>query len=206
MIECQLKPSGVISPHVSAAFFTVARERFIAPDRRGLAYIDAAHPLAAGRELMQPLSLGLLIEAARIAADDHVLIVGAGSGYSAAVIAPLAATVVALESDADLAAQAEDNLSSADNVRVVQGSLTEGWAESAPYDLVLIDGAIEFLPPALGEQLKDGGRLLCVLRGADGVSRAARGIRHGGQLSLESFTESHAALLPGFDKPKGFRF
>lgn len=206
MIDSQLKPSGVVTPRVSAAFFSVAREAFVAPGRRGLAYVDAAQPLKPGRELLSPLSLGLLVEHAAVEASDKALVVGAGTGYSAAILSPLAASVVALESDAELANTARVLLQGAGNVSVVEGPLHLGVAAGAPYTLVLIDGALELLPPELISQLAEGGRLMAIVIGSDGVSRAAKGVKRAGQLQLEPFAEAPGALLPSFAKAPAFQF
>lgn len=206
MIESQLKPCGISSPRVATAFYGVARELFVTPDRRRLAYVDAPQPLTRARELMAPLSLAYLLQAADIAEHEHVLVVGAATGYATAVIACLAARVTALESDSTLAASARTNLQNLANVAVVEGPLDGGWAEAAPYDAIVMNGAIETLPDAFDAQLRPGGRLLAVWVGDDGIGRPARGIKHGGLLTLEPFAESPARVLPGFAKPRGFQF
>lgn len=206
MIECQLKPCGVISPRVAAAFLAVPREQYVAPDRRGLAYIDAAQPIGEGRALLAPLSLGLLIEDAAVQANEHVLVVGAGSGYSTAVLAHLASSVVALESDPALAALARSNLRDFNNVSVVEGPLDKGWADGAPYNVMLIDGAVERQPENLTAQLAEGGRMVSILIGADKVGRAARGVRRSGLVAMEPFAEAAGPLLPSFGTVPQFRF
>lgn len=206
MIDSQLKPSGVISPRVSAAFHAVPREAFVAAGRRGLAYVDAPQPLGNGRELLTPLSLGLLLQHADAEPADKALVVGSGTGYSAAVLARLAGSVVALEADAGLAETARTALAASPNVSVVEGALEKGWAQGAPYSLILIDGAVEQLPPELIAQLAEGGRLLAIVIGSDGVSRAARGVSHAGHLQLEPFAEAPGALLPSFGKAPAFQF
>ncbi len=206
MIESQLKPCGVVSPRISAAFLQVAREQYVAAGRRGLAYVDAAQPLGNGRALLAPLSLGLLLEEAAAQPHEHVLVVGAATGYSAALLASLASSVVALECDPALAETARANLRDSTNVSVVEGPLDRGWADGAPYDVMLIDGAVEQQPAELASQLAEGGRMLAILIGADGVSRAARGIRRGASLSLEPFAEAPGQLLPSFGKARQFRF
>lgn len=206
MIDSQLKPCGVISPRVSAAFFSVARESYVAPGRRGLAYVDAAQPLGGGRELLAPLSLGRLVEAADAQPTDRVLAIGAATGYSAAILAQLSGTVIALESDAGLAATARTNLASYENVRVVEGPLEAGAEDFGRYTLILIDGAVETLPSDLIAQLAEGGRLLAIVVGSDGVSRAAKGTRQAGILRMEPFAEAAGSLLPPFGKAPAFRF
>jgi protein-L-isoaspartate(D-aspartate) O-methyltransferase len=206
MIDSQLKPCGVVSPRTVAAFYQVAREDFVPPARRGLAYVDAAQPLGGGRELIAPLSLGLLVENAEVQPGERVLVVGAGTGYSAAILAAMGARVTALESDAGLAAAARTALAGATNIEVVEGPLEAGVPGGAPYDLILIDGAVELLPPDLIAQLAEGGRLVAILVGSDGVSRAARGLKRAGIVPLEPFGEAAAAILPPFRKAPAFRF
>jgi protein-L-isoaspartate(D-aspartate) O-methyltransferase len=206
MIDSQLKPSGIVTPRVVGAFYAVAREDFVAPARRALAYVDAGQPLGSGRDLLTPLSLGTLIEEAGVMPDDKVLIIGAATGYSAAVMARLAGQVVALESDAGLVLRAREALAGLANVAVVEGPLEAGWADGAPYTLILIDGAVETLPAELIAQLAEGGRLLTILSGTDRVSRAAKGRKQAGILHLEPFAEAAGPVLPPFRKAKAFHF
>ncbi len=206
MIDSQLKPCGVVSTPTISAFFAVPREDFVPAGRRGLAYVDAAQPLGNGRELMAPLSLGLLIENAGVKRGEHVLVVGAGTGYSAAILAAMGARVTALESDPALAAAARAALGGTADVTVVEGPLEGGAPGQAPFDLILIDGAVELLPPELIAQLAEGGRLVAILHGSDGVSRAAKGLKRAEIAPLEPFGEAAAALLPPFRRPAAFRF
>ena len=206
MILSQLKPCGVVTPRVVSAFFAVPREAFVMPERAGLAYVDAAQPLPNRRELMPALSLGRMVEEARIEPQESVLVVGAATGYAAAIVAELAGRVIALESDPTLAATARIQLSGRANVAVVEGALDAGHAEGAPYDLILIDGAVEDLPQPLVAQLAEGGRLLAILVGSDGVSRAAMARNRKGHVLLEPFAEASAAILPPFRKPHTFQF
>jgi protein-L-isoaspartate(D-aspartate) O-methyltransferase len=206
MIDSQLKPCGIVSRRVVAAFYTVAREDFLPVERQPLAYVDAAQPLGRGRELLAPLSLGTLIEDAQPQPADRVLVVGAGAGYSAAILAELAGDITALESDSELAASARLALANRSNVRVVEGPLEAGAPGHPPYSLILIDGGVETLPAELVAQLAEGGRLVAILHGTDGVSRAARGRKQAGTLSLEPFAEAAGAVLPPFRRPPAFRF
>lgn len=206
MIDSQLKPCGVVNPRTSAAFFNVAREDFVTEGRRGLAYVDAPQPLGNGRELLAPLSLGLLVEEAHVKVGDKALVVAAGTGYSAAILAQLGAQVTALESDTALAARAKGLLSGYASARVVEGALDAGAADGVPYDLILIDGGIEILPDALIAQLAEGGRVVAIVHGSDGVGRAAKGVKRAGLVRLEPFAEAIGALLPPFRKAIGFRF
>lgn len=201
MVDSQLRTTGVNDAAVLAAFRGVARERFVPVSRVALAYADAPVELAPGRFLIEPMVLGLLLTHARIEPADRVLVVGAGTGYAAAVIARLSRHVTAVEEDDGLAAAAEAN-----GVAVRRGSLTGGWPEGAPYDVVFIDGAVAELPPPLLAQVADLGRIAAVIVGADGVGRATVGRVAGGHFAGTGFVETGAAVLPGFARAPGFVF
>lgn len=207
MIDSQLKPCGVTTPRLNAAFHAVAREDFVPENRRSLAYVDTAHPLGNGRELMPPLSLGYLLEHAGLTPQDKVLIVGANTGYSAAVVARIAAHVTALESEAGLAAHARALLAGSPHVEVVEGPLDAGWPQGAPYSFILIDGAMEVeLPDALIAQLGEFGRVAAIVFGEDGIPRASIGRASSGILRFDPFADASAAVLPPFRKTSTFRF
>lgn len=207
MIESQLQPCGVVAHALVAAFHAVAREDFVDPARRAMAYVDAAQPLGAGRTMMPPLSLGRLLQEGAPRPADHALVVGAGTGYAAAILARLVGSVVALESDPALAARARAQLGGTPNVTVAEGALDAGWPAAAPYSFLLVDGAIEGdLPDALVAQLADGARAAAIVIGADGVARAAHGRKSAGLLRLEPFAEAPADVLPPFRQPPRFRF
>ncbi len=201
MIDSQLRPTGVNDAAVLAAFRAVDRARFVPPAAAALAYADAAIHLAPGRTMLEPMVLGLLLTHARVTAANRVLVVGAGTGYSAALLAALGANVTAIESDAGLAATARAN-----GIETVVGPLDAGWAPNAPYDLVLLDGAAACLPPALLAQVADGGRLAGVIVGDDGVGRATVGRVVAGHFAGTAFAETGASVLPGFARAPAFVF
>lgn len=205
MVDSQLRTNAVNDPRVTAAIETVAREDFVPADRRAVAYVDRAVPLSDQRAMNPALITARLIVEAGIAATDSVLIVGAASGYAAAVVAGLATSVVALESDAQLVAAAKQHLKGLANVTVVSGDLAKGHAKAAPYDVILIDGAVEQVPEALIRQLVDGGRLAAAVV-TDGVSRLCIGYKAGQGFGLNPVMDADAVALPGFAKPKGFTF
>ena len=205
MIESQLKPCGVVSTRLVAALYAVPREDFVAPARRALAYSDSAQAVGEARELMPPLSLGHLLQAAAARPEDIVLVVGAATGYSTAILSHLSRSVTALESDATLANAARMSLEGR-SVTVVEGPLEAGWPAAGPYTLMLIDGAIELLPPSLIAQLAEGGRVAAIVVGSDGVSRAALGSKRGDTVRFEPIAAAGAALLSPFRKPPVFRF
>jgi protein-L-isoaspartate(D-aspartate) O-methyltransferase len=203
MVASQLRTSGVDDARVVAAMAQVARERFLPESQRALAYRDRSLPLGGGRVQNPPLATGLLLTEARIGAEDTVLIVGAAGGYTAAVAARLAAKVVAVEADPTLAAAARDALAGA--AELIEGPLAAGHAAGVPYDVLVIDGAVEEVPATLAEQVKPGGRIVTGLVDR-GVTRLAAGVRSEGGFGLNAFADVECAILPGFEKPRGFKF
>lgn len=208
MIESQLMPCGVVTPAVVGAFHTVKRQDFVPAERRNVAYVDGPHPLAPGRALMAPLSLGRMVEAAAPQPGERALVVAAGTGYAAAILAAMGLAVIAVEDDPALAAQARDGLAKAAlaDVMVVEGSAREGHAAGAPYDLILVDGAVDDLPQSLVAQLAEGGRVVAIVRGRDGVMRASIGRKAGEILRFDMIAEAGAPMLPQFQKRESFRF
>jgi protein-L-isoaspartate(D-aspartate) O-methyltransferase len=205
MVASQLRTSAVNDPRVVAAMAEVPRERFVGTADPAIAYSDRPLPLVRGREQNAPLATGRLLTAAGIEPGDTVLLVGAAGGYTAAVLARLAKSVVAVESDAALAASAKANLDGIGNVTVVEGDLATGAADHAPYDVLVVDGAVEHLPDALVAQVRVGGRVAAGVI-ENGVSRLATGVRTTGGFALEAFADIDGVALPGFTRPRGFRF
>src|SRR4029077_8923149 len=164
MVDGQIRTADVTNPNLIAAMQAVPRELFAPPALATQAYSDGDLSLGQGRALLRPIVLGKLIQGADVRPGDRVLDVGCCTGYSAAVLTHMGAAVVALEEDADLAQRAEAALggAGAGQVAVVRGPLTAGWPAAAPYDLILLEGAIEVAPDALGRQLKPYGRLAAI--------------------------------------------
>lgn len=208
MVENQIRPNRVNDGAVVAAFADLAREAFLPPELRGIAYVDAALPLGGGRHLMEPLMLARLIQAARIEDSDIVLDVGCTTGYAAAVMARLAGAVVALENDAALAERARQTLAElgADTVSVVTGALADGYPRQAPYDVIVVEGAIAAVPEALTAQLADGGRLVAIVGDEAGVGRGTVFMQARGVLSRRVVFEGPTPFLPGFEPQPAFRF
>jgi protein-L-isoaspartate(D-aspartate) O-methyltransferase len=208
MVDGQVRIADVTDLRVLSAMLEVPREQFVAPAMAGLAYLDLDVPVGAGassRRLIKPMVLAKLIQAADLTAVDRVLDVGCVTGYAAAVLARIAGEVLALEQDAALAQAARAALSALPNVGVVEGALTEGWPRAAPFDSILLEGATEFAPEPLLRQLKDGGRLVCVL-GAGPGAKAMLYRRSGGEIGGRPLFDAMAPLLPGFVKPPEFAF
>ena len=207
MVDGQVRPADVTSPELITALLDLPRERFVPAGLEAQAYVDGEIEIAPGRALPRPLVLARLIQSARVTRGDHVLDVGCGLGYSSAVLARLAGSVVALEADAALARQAKAALAAngAGNVDVVCGPLTEGWPAAAPYDLILLNGTTEIAPETLGRQFKPDGRLVCMF-GRGPVTNGTIFRLAEGRLVGRSIFDAGAPLLPGFTAPPAFVF
>jgi protein-L-isoaspartate(D-aspartate) O-methyltransferase len=210
MVNGQIRTNGVTDPAVIAAFSEVPRELFVPESRRALAYLDDDPVVGGGdrpRHLVEPMILAQILQAAGLTPADHVLDVGCASGYSSAILARLAGSVVALEVDSPLAAAAADTLRQLghDNVAVVTGPLAAGWPQQAPYDAIILEGAVEEVPQALLGQLRDQGRLIAVVA-AGGVGRVTLFRAVGGVVSSLALFNAAVPALAGFDKPKSFAF
>lgn len=206
MVASQLRPSGVNDVRVIAAMARVPRERFVPPERAGVAYSDRPVPLIAGREMNPPTITGRLLTELQLTGDERVLLIGAATGYAAALLAQLAGETVAVEENAELAAAAREGLGdAAAAVRLVESRLAAGHAEGAPYDAILIDGVVERIPNTLIAQLADGGRLAAGLI-EGGVCRLVIGRKSGGGFGVSSFGEGDAVALPGFARAPAFSF
>lgn len=211
MVESQIRPSDVTDRRILRAMGDVAREAFVPEGLASLAYMDEAVALSSGpgrrggrvRTLMSPRVFAKLVQLLEIEATDTVLIVGAGRGYSAAILARIAGRVTALESDKDLAALARTALAGLAQVAVLEGSLPEGAPAAGPFDCILVDGAIPGRPLTLLGQLRPGGRLAAVLQdGAVGQATVWR--RTGDHFGETNAFEATAGPLPGFETRKSF--
>jgi len=205
MIESQLRPSDVSDPVVIAAMAVTRREDFVPAAQQHLAYIDRAVPLSAGRVLNPALSSGLLLTRAELSGNEKVLLIGAGTGYLAALLAGIVAKVVAVEDNRALVEHASAALGGMANVSVIESDLTQGHAADGPYDLIIIDGAVQQVPDSLVAQLAEGGRLLAGVDEA-GVSRLAMGRRQAGAFALIPFADTDIAPLAAFARPKSYSF
>jgi protein-L-isoaspartate(D-aspartate) O-methyltransferase len=208
MVDGQLRTNEVTDPRVLGAFLAVPRERFMPAAFTSVAYLDLDIPVsddAAARRMLTPMLLGKLIQVAAIGEAERVLDVGCATGYSAAVLSRIAESVVALEENPALVAQARERLSVFSNVTVESGALAKGWAQTAPYDVILVNGATEIDPAALCAQLSPGGRLLCVKgRGPGGKAMIYQ--QAGAQAVGRPIFDASAAVLPGFERPQAFVF
>lgn len=200
MVDTQLRPEGVNYPPVVEAMAAVQREDFVAEDVRPLAYTDRSVPIGDGRMMSGPVVLGKLLTEMTPLAGERALVIGCGTGYSAAVLEAMGLDVVGLECSADLAKRARAN-----GIEIVVGPLADGWKKGAPYDLILIDGAIEHIPDGIVAQLAPQGRLGTGLVDRS-ICRLAVGRKSGAGFGLHTMADSGAAGLPGFSRPRGFTF
>lgn len=213
MVDRQIRTADVTERRVLSAFGEVPREDFVPVGIRALAYSDAALPLRVEswgerqRHLLEPAVLARLLQLAEIKDTDIVLDVGCATGYSSAVLSRLGNSVVALESDADLAAQATETLIDLGigNVAVVEGDLEAGYAAEAPYDVIILGGSVDFVPAALTDQLRDGGRLVAIVgRGQSAMATIFR--RTGTEVAHWTAFNVPAWPLPGFIHAPSFAF
>jgi len=200
MVDNQLRPQGVTDRGVLAAMGKVERENFVPENARALAYFDRPLPIGKGRSMMPPAALGRLLTAASPKRGQHALVVGSATGYAASVLREIGLSVVALEADESLASAA-----TAAGVDTVVGDLAKGSAKGAPYDLILLDGAVGEVPAELGRQLVVGGVLVGAIVDR-GVSRLIVGTCANGAISWRSIADSDVAPLPGFERPRAFTF
>ncbi|HTI88032.1 MAG TPA: protein-L-isoaspartate O-methyltransferase [Alphaproteobacteria bacterium] len=209
MIESQLRPNQVLDTAVLAAFGEVPRERFVPADLASCAYIDDSVPLGAGRYLSEPRAAARLVQAVAPSVTSTVLIVGAGTGYLAAVVSRLAGNVIALECDVELAARARAILADLGigNVTVVTGDFRAGWPQNAPYDVILCDGGVAEVPQPLRDQLTEGGRLGAVITRNDGtVGHGVLMLKVRGTVSRRTLFDAVTPLLPGLGPQPAFVF
>ena len=212
MVEGQIRPNRVTDERILEAMGTIPRELFVPKARRALAYADEAVEIAQGRYLMEPMLVARLLESASIRPSDAVLLVGAANGYTAALLAKLASAVVALESDAALAAEASRLLAQigTDTVAVVEGPLNLGYPRQAPYDAIVFDGAVEEIPQVIISQLAEGGRLAAMVARLGPASRqsgkATIVTRVGDATARREVFDGGTPLLPGFTHKPAFVF
>jgi len=200
MVESQLRPEGVTDARVLMAMGDIERETFLPAHTRPLAYVDRALAMGDGRYMPAPAVLGQLLTQMTPEPGQRALVIGGGSGYSAAVLDRIGLDVTVLESSPDLADTAR-----AHGLAVVEGPLDAGHRKGAPYDRILIDGAVEVIPDAIVDQLAEGGRLGTALVDR-GITRLIVGRKSGIAFGYLSVGDAGVPVLPGFMRPKAFTF
>jgi len=212
MVDGQVHTSDVTDLRILDAMLELPREEFVPEDKKALAYLDLDLDVAGGgaakRFLIKPVLTAKLLQAAEILETDRVLVVGAATGYAAAVAARLAATVTATESDSALVARGKEILGKLG----LEGKVTFQTAEAAagdpagaPYDVIILNGATEVVPEKLYGQLREGGRLL----GVFAMTRPPRAMivrRSHGEFGTRPLFDAAAPVLPGLERAPEFVF
>lgn len=207
MIECQIRTNHVVDEALLSSMGQAPRERFLPDALRSVAYIDEDLQLSAERCLLEPMVLARLLQALALTPGDAVLDIASGTGYAAAVMARLAGAVFALESDAALQGTAAGLFSelALDNIVPVEGDLAAGCAEHAPYNAILIEGAVDAVPAGIFDQLAEGGRLAAIVM-EDGIGRATLFRKDGGHVSRRVVFDAYVPVLNEFRKSAEFKF
>lgn len=209
MVDGQLRPNRVTNAQLLAAIGDLPRERFLPAGLQSVAYADDDVPLGSGRFLMEPMVLARLIQTLQPLPEDKALVVASGVGYGAALLARLVKEVVAVEADAGLAGSAEQTIRTLGiaNVRQVVGRMEEGCPAQDAYDVILIEGAVQEVPPAILGQLAEGGRLGTVIAAPTGrLGVAHLFLKEGGVTSGRPLFDAGTPPLPGFSPPPRFTF
>jgi protein-L-isoaspartate(D-aspartate) O-methyltransferase len=205
MVDTQIRPSDVTKFPIIEAMLSVPREAFVPADRQEAAYLGDNIDLGQGRVILEPRTFAKMLDALDIQPDELVLDLGAATGYSSAVLARLSEAVIALEEDGALLADAQTALSDvgADNVVLHEGTLAEGAADLGPFDVIVVEGAVEHLPEAITDQLKEGGRIAALFQeGRLGTVKI--GYRIDGQINWRFAFNAGAPVLPGFQRHRAF--
>ncbi len=208
MVENQIRVNRVTHQGIINAFGEIPREVFVPDNLATLAYVDEKLMISEGRYLLQPMVLARLLQSAKIRADDVVLEIGCGTGYSTAILASIANTVVAIEEDEALAKQATNNMVElgVDNAAILTSPLAEGYKKQHPYNAIVLSGSVAKVPESILAQLNDGGRLVTVVNKHDSLGKGVLMTKFGGSISTEEIFDAWTPVLPGFELPPSFAF
>lgn len=208
MVDSQVRPNKVTDPRIVAAMRHLPRERFVPPHLAALAYADEDVPLGEGRVLLEPVVIARLVQLAAVMVGERALVVGAGTGYGAALLAACGARVTALEEMVALQSVARTVLSElAPSVSLVTGPLAAGWPPGAPYDVILIEGGVGAIPPAIGDQLhRETGRLVTVCCTGTGLGQAVLAEATAAGLRMQPMFDCATPPIPSLMPTPGFVF
>lgn len=208
MVEQQIRPWEVLDQDVLDLLMTVKREEFVPATYRELAFADVEIPFGCGQVMLKPVIEGKVLQALRLAKADSVLEVGTGTGYFAALLAARTEWVRTIEVEPELVKLASANLArnGVENVVVVQGDGVNGWAERAPYDVIVVSGGLPFVPQALLEQLKVGGRLFAFVGEAPVMKARLVTCEAEGRFRTEDIFETVVPMLKNAPQRDSFSF
>lgn len=208
MVDSQIRPNDVTDPRIVSAFLRTPREVFVPNSRKGVAYSELEIETSPGRALWTPRDTAKLIKLADFRPTDLVLVIGAGSGYEAALISHLADTVIALEETAQLVDAMSQRFAAVgvDRAAAVEGPLAKGLPEQAPFDVIYVAGMIETMPETWASQVRDGGRLVAVMADAGGVGRGKVFTRSGDTLASREGFDAYPPRFAAFDRKPSFSF
>lgn len=205
MVDTQVRPSDVTKFPIIDAMLSVPREAFVPSTMREAAYIGENLDIGGGRVLLEPRTLAKMLDVLDIKPTEVILDIAPGLGYSTAVLAHMAEFVIGVEDDESRAEEAQSILSEQgiDNAAIISGALSEGAAKSGPYDVIILQGAVEVLPDSLLAQLKDGGRIVSIFAEGDlGVVRI--GYKMDQRINWRMAFNAGAPVLTGFAKKAEF--
>lgn len=210
MVDSQVRPNDVTDRRIARAMLDIPREAFVPASRRVVAYMDGNLPLSdehsrSPRVLLAARTLAKMIQQLDLGDGAVVLDLAPATGYSTAVLARFVRQVVAVESDKALAEAAKSALANLGiaNAEVVAGPIADGFAARGPYDAILLGGKVADVPPALLNQLKDGGRLVAIVD-VDGVGKVCEWRRYAMNFDRRMLFDAEAPMLPGFERKAEF--
>lgn len=210
MVDCQIHTAGVVNPVLLSAFETIPKELFVPKELKNIAYCDEEISLGQNRFIVEPIILSKMLEAAAPKKDDVVLDIGGTSGYTSAILSSSASTILMLEDTKDWLENAEKNWQTLEicNTFGVHGPLNKGYAAKAPYDLIVINGAVAQVPESIKQQLAPKGRLICIIKSAGKTMGQATLIQNLGENHFSSYNlfDAGSSYLPGFEPKTGFSF
>lgn len=208
MVDSQIRPNDVTEPAIVSAFLRTRREEFVPSARRSVAYSELEIATSEGRSLWTPRDTAKLIKTAQVKPSDVVLVIGAGTGYEAALLSHLADTVIALEDTAGLVEAMATRFAELgiDRVAPVQGNITEGLADQAPFDVIYVCGMIETIPDSWAQQLSEGGRLVAVVADTGALGRGKLFTKAGDTLSSRDVFDAYPPRFKEFDRKASFIF
>ncbi len=203
MVDGQIHTAGVVDDGILNAFLTVPREQFVPEKLKGIAYSDEDIDIGQGRYMLEPITHARMLQKAEVCADDVVLDIGSGAGYSSAILSSLVTTVIAVEHNKrqmDKAVKQWDSQGIC-NVVLIDDVLTDGNAQHAPYSLIIINGAVSEVPDVLFDQLDNGGRLITIIKKPNSVMGSVTLFRKGenGEVSSMPLFEAGTPFLKGFE-------